>query len=81
MGTTVFFAASGLLASPPSAFPQVSKVDTYFSARIDEILFCASFEAGGYKGVFSSAFLMHPCVLAGFLGLGHSVYLWCGKTP
>lgn len=81
MGTTGFFAASGLLAFPPSAFPQVSKIDIYLSVHIDEILFCASFEGRGYKGVFPSAFLMHPCVLAGSLGLGHIVYPWCGKTP
>lgn len=56
MGTTGFFAASGLLASPPLAFPQVSKIDIYLSVHIDEILFCASFEARGYKGVFLQLF-------------------------
>lgn len=69
------------LASLPSAFPQVSKIDIYFSAHSDEPLFCASFEARVEKGVLPSALLMHPCVLAGFLGLGHGVRLWCGKTP
>lgn len=45
MGATGVFAASGILASPPSTFPQVSKVDIYFSAHSDEILFCASFDS------------------------------------
>lgn len=49
MGTTWVFAPSGLLASLPSAFPQVSKIDIYFSAHSDEILFCASSKARGWE--------------------------------
>lgn len=47
MGTTEVFAASAILASPPSAFPQVSKTDIYSSAHSSEILFCTFFAARG----------------------------------
>lgn len=36
MGTIGVFAASGILASPSSAFAQDSKIDIYFSAHMDE---------------------------------------------
>lgn len=49
MGTTGVFAASAILASPPSAFPQVSKIGICSSAHSDEILFCTSFEARGWE--------------------------------
>lgn len=47
MGTIRVFAVSGILASPHSAFPQVSKIEIYSPARSEEILLCASFEARG----------------------------------
>lgn len=81
MGTTEVFAASAILASPPSAFLRLARL--IFTLLLTVVKSCSapSLQPGVEKGVLPSAFLMHPCVLAGIVGLGHGVYPWCGKTP
>lgn len=81
MGATRVFAPCGLLASLLQPFLRLVRLIFTFLLRVMKPCSVPPLKPGVEKGVLLSALLMHPCVLAGFLGLGHGVHLWCVKTP